>query len=596
MADEPQTEKLIDDIFGDDEDDHEVNNSSALRGTVSAANDLDEGDIFGNSDSDDAEVTSRLKSGRLSKGRSKSSAVDSDDDYEEEAAATSIKIRRRGKGTKDSEKKSKSKRRVSGKSDGRASKRKRDSRVEYGGTGEDARDSGDEYDSGGELDETEQDQRFIVDEDDDEHAGIMKEYAQDNQNFDDDKDYYDRSRPHKKSANRKPSSSGGGSTAISARDTDPLSETLRTMKNPKAKGLTDPEKDIFVTKLQRKMDEAVLLDEIEYQNKRPAVHKLKILDAVQQAISLRSLHQTLLDKDILGNLRDWIRPRGTSVTAPLPALSVRTAVYDLLLLLPCQPEHLKRVTTTGKPPIGVVIVQLRKHKQETVENKKKLREIMDKWSRPIFSKNADVRMSAGGLAVLHEDSIEVRQAVVQRYAELGSSSGQQQLHDGNNRQSAHATSGGGIGAPATNVGFASIMSAGGASTSHTSNNRGSSSSSSESGADVDVVAEDGDGGDASNIDSAAGGGGGAGSKKAPGTAPVDPNVRVRTPYNQGFLFTVRPEMKQLDKRDQMERALGEGRMRLYKKTVSGAKSKALLGKKTNPRAVDMSVSGGGIKS
>lgn len=331
------------------------------------------------------------------------------------------------------------------------------------------------------------------------------------------------------------------------------------MKNPKAKGLTEQEKEVFVNKLQLKMAEAVIRDERDYQEGRPALHKIKLLDAVQQAVSMRPLHQTLLDKDILGSLRDWITPRGTSTTSSLPALSVRSTVYDLLLLLPCQPEHLKRGSRDGKV-IGEVIVQLRKHKQETTENKKKLREIMDKWSRPIFSKNADVRMTASGSAVLHDDNAEIRQAVVQRYYKNAENS--------ESHSSADIVTNSGINSTG-DVRFDSIMTAatGSVNAGNTAPRSGLNTATAN-----DLVSK---------------------SKK---DAAMDPHGRVRTPYNQGFLFTVRPELKQLDKRDQMEKTLGEGRMKLYKKTIAGGKAKALLGRKANPRAIDLSVSGGGIKS
>lgn len=60
--------------------------------------------------------------------------------------------------------------------------------------------------------------------------------------------------------------------------------------------------------------------------------------------------------------------------------------------------------------------------------------------------------------------------------------------------------------------------------------------------------------------------------------------RARTPYNKGFLFTVQPELKNIDKRNIMEKALGEERMKLYKKITSASRGKNTgLGKKLNPR-------------
>ena len=63
---------------------------------------------------------------------------------------------------------------------------------------------------------------------------------------------------------------------------------------------------------------------------------------------------------------------------------------------------------------------------------------------------------------------------------------------------------------------------------------------------------------------------------------------MRTPYSQGFLFNVQPAVKSLDKGNRMEKVLGEGRMKLFEKMVSGGKGNG-MGKKTNPRAFDMKI-------
>jgi light-regulated signal transduction histidine kinase (bacteriophytochrome) len=60
---------------------------------------------------------------------------------------------------------------------------------------------------------------------------------------------------------------------------------------------------------------------------------------------------------------------------------------------------------------------------------------------------------------------------------------------------------------------------------------------------------------------------------------------VRTPFSHGFLFNVQPQLKVLDKSNQMEKLLGEGRMKLFDRMVGGKTSEKGLGKKQNPRLV-----------
>jgi hypothetical protein len=70
------------------------------------------------------------------------------------------------------------------------------------------------------------------------------------------------------------------------------------------------------------------------------------------------------------------------------------------------------------------------------------------------------------------------------------------------------------------------------------------------------------------------GGTAAQKKGAPDTS------RARAPSSHGYLFTVQPELKTLDKGNVIEKQLGEERMKLFKKTMEGGKSSA-TGKKTN---------------
>lgn len=68
---------------------------------------------------------------------------------------------------------------------------------------------------------------------------------------------------------------------------------------------------------------------------------------------------------------------------------------------------------------------------------------------------------------------------------------------------------------------------------------------------------------------------------------VDTHKRVRTPYSNGFLYTVKPDAKVLDKTE-MVGSLGARRDQLLKKMKD---TKGVVGRKANPRAMDMAMSG-----
>jgi len=544
---------LYADIFGgdsddDDDDDAKIDNTVSNRLTettkvITSSNNTrkirdDDDDLFADSDDDNnatgGKVGDHEDEDDIFKPSSSSKAIvinednlfDSDDEGEENTTSifqSSIRMKRPKGRMSQSKGKDKNK-------DKKISKKRKLNKSSKPNDDSDNDDSGDAYDSGEEVKETAEDRNFI-DEDDD-FADVVKEYDEDNTDFRDD---YDEDNDYNSSKKGKKGGRKGGVdsdirrslTVNATRDTDPLSLTLLAMKNPKAKVMSESDKERFVEKLQRKMAEAVELDDELFRQQQPAIHKMQLLESVQIALSMKPMHQTFLEKDILGTLRDWIEPRDAST---LPALSVRTAIYEILLQLPCQPDQLKR-TSGNRPPIGAIIVMLRKHKMETAENKRILKDIMDKWSRPIFSKSTDIRISGNGGVLLSTDHQEVQEAINQRYTDDTSGGMDYNHHHLQNTSKGGMNNSRGAHIP---VGFDAIMS------------------------------------------------------QQTNTEPTQrinaQFSRARTPYNKGFLFTVQPELKNIDKRNIMEKALGEERMKLYKKITTASRGKnSGLGKKLNPR-------------
>lgn len=414
MADEPghgasQTQQelknLVTDIFGDSDEEKDVPTSKPKSTTdyeVNIFGDSDDEeeqpktakkkeieDIFGDSD-EEAEQPVRT----VSKAKDTDNLVDSDEENESYQRQPSRK--KEGKGKKRKLKGSK-----------KIPKRKKSVDREAVRRDDGERESGDEYDSGEEAPVTAADQDFI-DKDDDENADLMKEYEEDNQDFGDERPDDYGSSNYKSSKSSSSNNYNSERVSMGANETDPMSMALKGMKRPKTRQMSDSEKDIFIDKLQKKMSDAVAMDNECFLRKEPAIYKVQLLPKVQTALSMKHMQQMMLDKDILCFLRDWIEPRDATT---LPALSVRTAIYEILLRLNCSPEHLKRVLNE-KPPIGVTIVSLRRHKMETAANKRILKEVMEKWSRPIFGKQSDER--ARGSGGLQNDTTEVRESLRQR--------------------------------------------------------------------------------------------------------------------------------------------------------------------------------------
>lgn len=67
-------------------------------------------------------------------------------------------------------------------------------------------------------------------------------------------------------------------------------------------------------------------------------------------------------------------------------------------------------------------------------------------------------------------------------------------------------------------------------------------------------------------------------------------MRARTPYSNGFLFTVQPDAKVVERKESNEKAFGQTRALLLKKMSNSGKGGG-GGTKVNPRAMDMAMTG-----
>ena len=153
------------------------------------------------------------------------------------------------------------------------------------------------------------------------------------------------------------------------------------MKKKKAVVLTDTQKNQISADLYAKMVKAAQQDDLLMQSGQPAITKVNMLPTVRRVMGLKPVINNLLDNNILQALNLWIEPKGNTLTT----LSVRVAIYEILKGLPCQIDHLRASA------IGKTILALRKHKAEIPENKRMLKEIMEKWCRPIFNLSSDAR-------------------------------------------------------------------------------------------------------------------------------------------------------------------------------------------------------------
>ncbi|XP_037946080.1 protein IWS1 homolog A-like [Teleopsis dalmanni] len=119
-----------------------------------------------------------------------------------------------------------------------------------------------------------------------------------------------------------------------------------------------------------------------YNNKQPAVKKVAMLKEIN-AIFSRPFQEIMLDYNILGALTAWITPISEH---NLPYYPIRETVLNALLKIPSVDKDDLRASCVGK-----AVTFLSKHPDETLENKRMCRKLLDKWARQLYNIEIDYR-------------------------------------------------------------------------------------------------------------------------------------------------------------------------------------------------------------
>ncbi|CAH0473554.1 unnamed protein product [Peronospora belbahrii] len=223
------------------------------------------------------------------------------------------------------------------------------------------RHDGDEYDSGDDVVATKDDDDFI--DRDDDLADVLGEYAEDRQQFDDERPVDETGQMQKQKD-------------------DFFDRTLDSLKTgSRAKiNLSPQEMEQITQEVLYRMDKAYADDLVSIAERRPAVEKIKFLDNALHVLRKIQFQPMLLDFDLLTIVKKWIQPLEDSA---LPNVGLRTKMLEMISKMPVFKEHLKR---SG---LGKVVMLLMKHPQETTENKELCRSLVERWSRAVFNKTLD---------------------------------------------------------------------------------------------------------------------------------------------------------------------------------------------------------------
>jgi hypothetical protein len=221
-------------------------------------------------------------------------------------------------------------------------------------------ESGDEYDSGGEVQANSEDEAFLASDDD--LRDVANEYKREKQNF---KDRRPDKLPKKP---RKPK--------------DAFDAAMQAARKPKqTTDKSDSQINNEIEAFLGLMRKAAGRDRGNVAKERPALEKLSMLNEVKVRLQKKKLEDKFLDSGVLGVIDEWISPYDSNFS--LPTLQVRTTMIRLIDgLRSVKLQNLKACN------IGKTLKMLSLHKQETEQNKKMIRKIISRWMRLVFAKSA----------------------------------------------------------------------------------------------------------------------------------------------------------------------------------------------------------------
>jgi transcription factor SPN1 len=175
-------------------------------------------------------------------------------------------------------------------------------------------------------------------------------------------------------------------------DVPELDAALERIKKKRPAKPKDSALETAATLLIAKMDEAVELDLRANEAKQPAINKIRLLSEVTLGLNKQELYvRRFIELGGLRSIKNWLAPMPDG---SLPNIKIREQLLGVLSRLPT-PDFDK----LKESEVGKVVMFLYKNENESRDNKRICKALIEKWSRPIFNISNDY----GDLERIEED-------------------------------------------------------------------------------------------------------------------------------------------------------------------------------------------------
>ncbi|KAK9127085.1 hypothetical protein Syun_015882 [Stephania yunnanensis] len=178
---------------------------------------------------------------------------------------------------------------------------------------------------------------------------------------------------------------GDAPQAEEGEEDDEIKQLFRSGKKKKKNEKSAAEIALLVEHLMADLEVTAEEDAELNRQSKPAVNKLKKLPLLTEVLSKRQLQQEFLDHGVLTLLKNWLEPLPDG---SLPNTNIRTAILKILTTyFPIDLDQFDRREQLKKSGLGKVIMFLSRSDEETTANRRLAKDLVDKWSRPIFNKS-----------------------------------------------------------------------------------------------------------------------------------------------------------------------------------------------------------------
>ncbi|XP_027360880.1 protein IWS1 homolog 1-like isoform X2 [Abrus precatorius] len=185
-------------------------------------------------------------------------------------------------------------------------------------------------------------------------------------------------------SDNEPRSPGDAPQAEEGEEDEEIKDLFKMGKKKKKNERSPAEIALLVENVMAELEVTAEEDAELNRQGKPAINKLKKLPLLTEVLSKKQLQLEFLDHGVLTLLKNWLEPLPDG---SLPNINIRTEILRILNDFPIDLEQYDRREQLKKSGLGKVIMFLSKSDEEISVNRKLAKDLVDKWSRPIFNKS-----------------------------------------------------------------------------------------------------------------------------------------------------------------------------------------------------------------